>query len=423
MDGTERSAENRGASRCSISALDRLDERLRSLERRVFDQRPLDERQRTLRVALDARDLPHVLIGERLAHRPGRLEQGHRPERAAREVELADLHRADRDVGAHLSALGVALERLHQRPQLAVGVAHGARDEPETPVQRGELAGAASLARPHHLLDERERLLRSAGEEESVGEQRDAVGIRGSQRARLLKRGDRGLGLVRLLEEQRAGSKEPREPLCDVTARVSVLERELRELSPRAGQLVDALEALGHRPVLRRHDPRALESASGVTRTARVFARVREPESRVHGRLAFFDPDEATERRARSVPAFERDLEIRERLEGLAVLRVLLDQVSEDGARTIGVAGDRQHRRLSEAKRAHGSDVPGGPFDGHLQALAERSRIRTRLERERRLEVVERPVAVARRAADARARPEQSGAGGVVGRQAIEGGP
>src|ERR1019366_5968355 len=103
-----------------------------------------------------------------------------------------------------------------------------------------------------------------------------------------------------------------------------VLERELRELSPGAGQLVDALEALGHRAVLRGDDPRSFEGASCVSGTARALARVGEPQRGMHGRLALFDADEAPERRARGVPPLEGDLEIGQGLEGLAVLRVLL---------------------------------------------------------------------------------------------------
>ena len=152
---------------------------------------------------------------------------------------------------------------------------------------------------------------------------------------------------------------QAREALGHVAARPRVLQREVRQLAPRAGLLVDALQPLGaRRGAAATTSARALERAARVAGSSGALARVGQPERGLDRRVALLDAHEAPQRGARRVPSLERDLEVGERLERLAVLRVLLDELGEDRPRALRLPGVREHVRLTEAKGAHGGASP-----------------------------------------------------------------
>ena len=132
------------AATCGLPAFDRVDQRSSAIERGVFGDGPLQQRQRFSRVALPARDLAEILKRERLAQRTGRLEQRHRTKRARRELELIELDGALRDFRADLAILGVALVRLDERARLAGPVAQCAWCGPR---ETRAWSGASSRAR------------------------------------------------------------------------------------------------------------------------------------------------------------------------------------------------------------------------------------------------------------------------------------
>src|ERR1019366_6543583 len=83
----------------------------------------------------------------------------------------------------------------------------------------------------------------------------------------------------------------------------------------------------------------------------------------------------------------------------------------------------RQDVRLTKTQGANRGTVAGSGFDGALETLAQRRGIWPWFEGERCLEIVERSRAVAARAPDASAGPEQRCAGRIFRRQSIECGP
>ena len=252
-----------------------------------------------------------------------------------------------------------------------------------------------------YLLDQRRRVGRASRERVGVGEGADARRIGGTQRARLLQRDHRGRGVARLLEQQHACADQRREALGHVAAGPGILEREVGELVPRAGLLVDTLQ-----PVAESSDPAAPRGARVRGRPGRRRAclrvRTRRPAAaRCRRRRAvLLEGDQPPQRCARAVPALQGRLQARERLERGLVARILANQIAEQRPRLVHLPRVGQDLCSAQAQEPLGRGVPGalGSRAGVREPRRECPGVGGAIDPERGLHVLERTRLVARRA-------------------------